>query len=332
MLDARFLEIGDRSQIGEARRQAAQLAARAGLGEVPREELALVITELGTNLIKHAGGGDLIVRPLPRRPVVEVLAIDRGPGMDVARCVGDGYSTAGSAGTGLGAVKRLASCFDVYSMRPGGTVIVAHVGGEPFGVTPHGWEVGAVCLPMHGQEVCGDAWAAANGNRDSYAMMVADGLGHGLGAADAARAAERLFNAEPDLKPAALITSIHRGLRGTRGAAVAVARVDRRTSTLAFAGVGNISGAIVGPRGSRQLVSMNGTAGHEVQRINEFSYPWSDDALLVMHSDGLATRWDLSRYPGLSTRHPSVVAGVLVRDFSRGRDDVTVVAARATAT
>ncbi|HEX6078241.1 MAG TPA: serine/threonine protein kinase, partial [Methylomirabilota bacterium] len=79
---------------------------------------------------------------------------------------------------------------------------------------------------------------------------------------------------------------------------------------------------------ARHLVSSNGTAGHAAQRIKEFSYPWPAGALLIMHSDGLGSRWRLDRYPGLRERHPALVTGVLYRDWSRSGDDVTVVAAR----
>jgi hypothetical protein len=75
-------------------------------------------------------------------------------------------------------------------------------------------------------------------------------------------------------------------------------------------------------------VSLNGTAGHSVHRIAEFTYPWTAGAVLVLHTDGLSGRWDLARDPGLAERDPAVVAGVLFRDFNRGRDDATVVAVR----
>jgi hypothetical protein len=101
-----------------------------------------------------------------------------------------------------------------------------------------------------------------------------------------------------------------------------------------YAGLGNISASIVSPvspRESKNLVSYNGIAGHEARKIQEFAYEWPSGALLVVHSDGLSGRWDLARYPGLSLRDPSVVAGVLYRDFSRGRDDAIVVVVRAAA-
>ena len=96
-----------------------------------------------------------------------------------------------------------------------------------------------------------------------------------------------------------------------------------------YAGLGNIAASIVSPRESKSLISYNGIAGHEARKIQEFGYEWPADALLVVHSDGLSARWDLSRYPGLAVRDPSVVAGVLYRDFSRGRDDALVVVVRA---
>jgi hypothetical protein len=108
-----------------------------------------------------------------------------------------------------------------------------------------------------------------------------------------------------------------------------VAELVADGTSVRYAGIGNISATIVAHGASRSLVSHNGIAGHEMRKIQEFSYDWTPDALLVMHSDGLSGRWDLGRYPGLSNRDPSVVAGVLYRDFSRGRDDALIVVIRA---
>ena len=152
-------------------------------------------------------------------------------------------------------MRRLASFVDVYSSRPGGTAIVAHVAApEASAPAARRWEVGAVCVPKSGEEVCGDGWAAAD-TADGYRLMMADGLGHGLGAAEAARAAVRCFERDPTLGPAAQVSAIHQALRGTRGAAVAVVNIDRRAGVAIFAGVGNIAGSIIANRGSRQLVS-----------------------------------------------------------------------------
>jgi hypothetical protein len=69
------------------------------------------------------------------------------------------------------------------------------------------------------------------------------------------------------------------------------------------------------------MVSHNGTAGHVAPRIREFVYDFTVDPLVILHSDGLTSRWDLAAYPGLAMQHPSLVAGVLLRDHRRGRDD-----------
>ena len=159
--------------------------------------------------------------------------------------------------------------------------------------------------------------------------MVVDGLGHGLAAADAAQAALRTFRSHATLPPAQLIEAIHSALRATRGAAVAIAEINHDKQQTQYCGVGNVAGVIVTPTTRYGLVSHNGIVGHEVRKIQEFTYPWPEQALLVMHSDGLMSRWDLAAYPGLLTRHPSVISGVLYRDFTRGRDDVAVVMAKA---
>ena len=183
-------------------------------------------------------------------------------------------------------------------------------------------------MPKRGEPECGDAWGVVRDDDGRATFTVADGLGHGSSAAEASRRAVALAGEHPTERPAAVLATIHAGLRATRGAAVAVAEVTDDAATVRFAGLGNISAALVGPTASKSLVSHNGIAGHEMRKIQEFTYDWPPDVLLVLHSDGISTRWDLQRYPGLAQRHPSVVAGVIYRDFSRGRDDVTVTAVR----
>ena len=121
---------------------------------------------------------------------------------------------------------------------------------------------------------------------------------------------------------------MHRALAPTRGAALAVARVDADARVVRFVGVGNITGALICGGETRRMVSHNGTAGHVAPRIREFTYPFTDDPVLIMHSDGLSAKWDLAGYPGLASSHPSLIAGVLFRDHRRDRDDATIVVMR----
>jgi serine phosphatase RsbU (regulator of sigma subunit) len=184
-----------------------------------------------------------------------------------------------------------------------------------------------ICLPMPGEEVSGDGWGFER-NRDKYTYTLVDGLGHGPDAAIAAQAALSVVNEHRDKAPAEIMERAHGALRSTRGAAVAMAEIETAQNLLRFCGVGNIAAIIVTNSKARHLVSHNGIVGQEARKIAEFTYPWSPDSLLIMHSDGLTSRWDLLNYPALIQRHPSLIAGVLYRDFSRGRDDMTVLAAK----
>jgi hypothetical protein len=244
----------------------------------------------------------------------------------------DGYSTGSTSGQGLGAIVRLSQDSDFYTVPQKGTGILARWWAEaPKPSAPgHGrLRISAVNLPKPGQEVSGDAWGAIH-FADSVVILLADGLGHGMEANIAASEAVRILRHHPDLPPMALLQRVHSALRSTRGAAVAIARIDLAHAKVTFAGAGNISGRIYsGAEPRHSLVSVNGTAGHNVERMQEFSYSWPTDGLLQLHSDGLLTGTGLEPYPGLAQRDPALIAGVLYRDFARGRDDSTVVVAKA---
>jgi len=324
------LRVTDASQPGEARRLAQVLARSVGFDEADAGKVAIAVTESATNLVKHGGGGEIVLRVLNHGPVagVEMLALDKGSGIaSVAQSLRDGFSTAGSPGTGLGAVGRLSALFEIYSAPKAGTALLArfwpHRGapdGDPF-------EIGAVSVPKPGEDVCGDDWAVRT-QAGRLVVLVVDGLGHGPDAAVAARTAVQVFLEERAAAPADGVQIIHDALRSTRGAAVAIAEIDREQRLVRFSGVGNIGGWVLSGGQSRSMVSHHGTAGVAVRKITEFTYAWPERALLVMHSDGLGSRWNLDAYPGLSGRHPALVAGVLYRDFVRGRDDATIVVVR----
>ena len=322
--------VAEESQVGEARRRVVRLAQALDFDETTSGRLAILATEVSTNLVRHAHGGHLLVSWLgdDRARAIELLAIDKGPGMkSVREALRDGHSTTGTPGTGLGAMSRVADVFDLHSAPGVGTAVLARVwSSRPASAPPARLDVGGVSIPIAGEDACGDGWAfeyAAGLTR----ILVVDGLGHGPDAAKVAREAVSIFRTAGG-SPAELVGRLHAGLRPTRGGAVAVAEVDPARGLLRFAGVGNIAGVVQADAGSRHLVSHSGIVGHEVRRIDEFSYPWPASALLVLHSDGVATHWDLARYAGLVRCDPALVAAVLYRDFARARDDATVVVAR----
>jgi anti-sigma regulatory factor (Ser/Thr protein kinase) len=317
--------VTDRSRIADVRRAAARMASAIALDEVRAGQVALALTEAATNLVTYATQGQIVLNAFAtaEQKRLQFHAIDQGPGMDLENCLKDGFSTAGTPGNGLGAIRRISSEFDAYS-SPAGTVLFCAFVTRPIKTL---MQVGSIRVPIRGETVCGDNFHVLH-NRENCTILVADGLGHGVLAAEAADEAVRLLGNSRNSHPAALLQDVHSGLRATRGAAGAIAQIRLRGQSVTYAGLGNISASLCTGQSTRQMVSNNGTIGQEPARIKEFEYPWSSDTLLVMHSDGVQTRWQLDSYPGLRRRHPAVIAGVLYRDFSRGRDDVGIVVAR----
>jgi anti-sigma regulatory factor (Ser/Thr protein kinase) len=332
MFSSAHIALTDLTSVGEARRAGARMAAELGFNETRSGELAILITEAARNAVVHGGGGQIVLSALnsgqgPRR--IDVMVLDKGTGIkDLSKALQDGYSTGGTPGTGLGAMQRMANAFEVFS-NPQGTALLAQVveTNGPSGASKNNLEVAGLAVPVAGERLCGDglAWIQTP---EQTGIIAVDGLGHGLGAAEAAEEAIRIFHLYAQYGPAEILARIHDALRKTRGAAVSIAQVRPLAGTLTYAGVGNISAVILSDTMGRNLVSYNGTLGHIISKIQEFKVEWPRRAVLVMHSDGLQTRWDLSKYPGLLARNPALIAGVLFRDFRRQRDDTSVLVAK----
>jgi anti-sigma regulatory factor (Ser/Thr protein kinase) len=323
--------ISDATGAGEVRRAAAQLASRLNFSETDSGRLALAATELAQNIFAHAGSGEVFLRGVGT-DTVELLAIDKGPGMaNVSECMRDGYSTAGTQGMGLGMLTRTASNFDLYTRVGQGTIIWLELRASDAAASPVSQRpmvtYGVVNAPHPGERVSGDSWSVSWAN-NRWRALVVDGLGHGAFAKDAADEAVRIFEQNADQSSMEIIHRLHAALRKTRGAAAAVLSFDSSRSEATLVGVGNVAVTLVHEGKTRSMVSHNGTLGVETRRVQEFVYPWLPQTLMVMFSDGLISHWKLDAYPGLLQRHPSVIAAVLYRDFKRGRDDVTVLCAR----
>ena len=325
MSDSSGIRLLDRSGVAEARRVAVQHAGRAGFDDAGRSNVAIVATELASNLLRHARDGALSItsRRSPAESSVLLVAVDKGPGMsDVEKSFSDGYSSAGSSGTGLGAVARLSTVLDVYS-TPAGTVLVAELTRKTIAAAPS-LRIGGFSLEKEGQEMNGDAWASRLVG-SGIAVLVCDGLGHGAYASEASSAACAAFRAAEWRGPESMLVDLHAALRATRGAAAAIAFLDPVAGRVRYSGVGNISGCIVLHDRSRQMVSHNGILGHTHGRMAEFDYEFGPGSSLVMHTDGIGTRWQPADLGPIWERHPGLVAGMLYRHFARGNDDVAAV-------
>ena len=322
--------VGDLSRVGEARRAADTLARQCGMDETVRGTLGIVVTEAATNLARHAREGYILLRDTADigRAGVEMLAVDRGPGMhDLARHFEDGFSTGGTPGHGLGAMRRQADQLDVYSVVGQGTVVMSRVFAAG-NAEPSLLAVGAVCIPFDGEVACGDGWCVEQ-ERDRAMVLLVDGLGHGPHAAEAADMATAAFREVFARPPREVVSLLHDALRSTRGAAVAVAEVRRESDAgarVTLCGVGNTVTAVMSERGPLALPSMNGTAGLQVGKLHEFTQPLDRGSMMIMHTDGITTRWRMASYADALGRDPAIAAALLHRDHTRGRDDATVLA------
>jgi anti-sigma regulatory factor (Ser/Thr protein kinase) len=327
---SRRFEVGESSQAGEVRREAMTLAREVGFDDIEAGKVGIVVTEASSNLVKHGKGGQMLVQALGSgdRQGIGAIALDQGPGLsNLADMMRDGFSTSGTAGTGLGAIVRQSNQFDVYSTPGKGTAVFAGIWPRGRVELSNDVTIGGVCVPVRGESECGDAWAMARRSGTTY-LMVADGLGHGSLAHEASARAAEVFRAHAGSPFEEMMSRLHDALRSTRGAAVALAEVIPARAILRFGGVGNIAGRVFANGHDRHLVSHFGTLGHDVLRIQQFDYVWTPESTLVLNSDGLGNHWTLDDYPGLSRHDPTLVAGVLYRDHARNRDDCTVVVAR----
>jgi anti-sigma regulatory factor (Ser/Thr protein kinase) len=319
------------SDVAAARRAGQKLADSLGFDDVQAGRLAIVITEAATNILKHAGEGMVTIMRTQsgvEMPGVDVVAVDNGPGIgDLEFSLRDGVSTAGTAGTGLGALRRQADEFDVWTRHGRGAAFFMRVWRGPAPPEPCGMEVGALCTPLAGEEACGDGWAVSC-NPDGATLLGVDGLGHGPEAAKAAAGAIQALEKRPAALPSEVVHAAHDLLRITRGAALSVARIDYHGDDVRFAGIGNVNAIVHDGTARRALVSHNGIVGHNMRKVQEFTAPFPPGALCVLTSDGIQTQWDLGDYPGLHARAPALVAAILMRDFIRRRDDAMVLVAR----
>jgi anti-sigma regulatory factor (Ser/Thr protein kinase) len=324
------LVVGDSSQASAVRIALQRMALDLEFDETRAGRVAIVATEAVTNMLRHGGGGTFAARGLARGGAlgIEMLAVDTGRGMEnFAGSAVDGVSSGDTPGTGLGAIGRLSDEFEVRTGHDRGTVLRMVLWNRPPAADREAYEVGAVVVPKEGESACGDAWAMEP-HAGGATFMVADGLGHGIEASRASALAMEVLRNHPDYSAIRLLDTAHGRLRPTRGAALAVIRHDRARGEVTFAGVGNISVTVVEPLARRAMVSHNGIVGHNVARSEEYRYPWPRGALLVAHSDGLESRWDLGAFPGIASHHASIIAATLYARHTRKRDDVVVMVAR----
>jgi anti-sigma regulatory factor (Ser/Thr protein kinase) len=333
--DMRWLRVEDASAVPASRKAVQVLAERLQFSAARIGQLALAVTEAASNLYKHAVQGSLLlcVNRDGRQPGIDLVTIDAGPGVrDVSAAVRDGHSTAGTLGIGLGAIKRIADFSDLYSLAGRGTTLVARF--LPAGGTtpPYPPELGGAARPpkppwagllrpITGETECGDAYGAVQAG-GAVTAVLCDGLGHGPLAASAAAEGVAAVLEAPAGEPAAVLERVHRRMGRTRGGAVGIVRIDGQLAR--FAGLGNVAASIVSGGERKSMISLPGIAGHQARAIRQFEYQVPPGAAVILHSDGISSRWEAAALPGLAARDPLLIAAVLLAAAGVHRDDAGI--------
>jgi anti-sigma regulatory factor (Ser/Thr protein kinase) len=335
------------AHIGVARRVVRRTGAEIGLDERRLAEIDIAVNEIGSNAVKFGRGtgqlycarADTSFEP----EGIELIYMDKGPGIeDMSSALLDGYTTAGSLGAGLGAIRRMADEFWIYSIfesqtrklsiygrTTNGTAIIfkkrAAAQEQAPGKRPPLW--GAMTRPAPGQIENGDAYIIKRvDNRQILAVI--DGLGHGSGAMEASRAAVAAIQ-EHALKPVETIIRLtHEELRSTRGAVIGLAAIDCETGVIEYAGIGNTDFRAFGGGNALKFISLNGTLGSRLERVKVFKEQLPKVATIILSTDGISERWDIDGYPGLLGQSPQMLCAVALRDHSRPKDDATIICGR----
>ncbi len=323
-----WLKVEETSAVAEARRRARRTASALGFNSTKVEHVAIVATEIAQNVLRHGGGGQMLVEVFgaPSLERLHLLAFDNGPGITrVDRMVRDGESTKRSLGTGLGAIKRLSDRMDIDT-SPSGTVVAAEFLRKALrSATPADHAGLRIAYP--GERRCGDAVAARSG--DGVCLyFLCDGLGHGPKAAQAADTAKQAFMAARGSDPSEILQEIAQGLGGTRGAVGAVIALNHTAKRLDYAAIGNISTLIWQDRKVQRLSVRDGLLGGRSATPHSETISLAEDAVVVMHSDGLATMRGITEKVALMNKSAPVIATRLLAETERKRDDASIIVAR----
>jgi len=319
----------DRSYLNILKKDISKIGQSVGLPAKRLAELDLVVSEIATNLLKHAGGGEIIVRPLTDENAkgIEILSIDKGPGMaDPAKMIEDGVSTTKTLGHGLGSIKRLSDHFQLYSLKGWGTVLLSRLFVTPAS-SPVSSRMGVypIVLCKPGETLCGDSYAT-KANPYFIKVILADGLGHGPLANVASQKACEAFKKSVFNSPNDIIGDIHRHVKDTRGLVATVAVYDITHKVWKICGVGNISTRLCNAITSKTHVPYNGILGLNISsRIDSQVIENETGSYLVLCSDGISTRWETSRHTSVFKYDLSILSAVIYRDYARHSDDMSVV-------
>jgi len=323
--------IEDRSFFAIIKKDVSSEAEKLGFSAQKIAKLHIVIKELVTNLLKFGEKNrELLWKTIyyNGQAGIEILTLDKGPGIrSISQAMEDGFSTSGTAGEGLGAIKRQSDYFDIYSQSGLGTVVLSRFFTEEPSTRVQPFSFAALSVARPGERLCGDGYCLSyEPEAQRCQLLLLDGLGHGEGAYEASQAAIATYRQFKKGEPAEVLKTIHQEIKKTRGAVAMALSYEPNEATISYCGVGNISGKMIGYNKTKHFSSFNGIVGHVMSsRIHNQEIKWERGSQLFLHSDGLVSRSDPSKYTQLQNHDPAILAACLYRDYSRGNDDTTII-------
>ena len=321
--------VTDRSHGAMIAQHARQLADDLAFSAKKKGKLDIIVAELVSNLVKYSHNGELLIGSIQdnHQTGIELISVDSGPGMaEPGQMLKDGVSTGNSLGQGLGAVQRLSDEFQLYSQPGTGTVVLARIyqrsGAQKL--TGQLADVRWICVPKPGEPVCGDAgYYQLTGA--SLTLFLGDGLGHGVAAEIAVSQAINQLNQARETKPEKLLSLIHQGTTGTRGLVGTCAVFDFATRKWLVCGVGNVTTKLSTSGGVKGYIPQNGILGYIMPpRLLPHEMPYERGQWMIMTSDGIRSRWNPTRYPGISQCDAAVLAAIIYKECARHTDDMSV--------
>jgi anti-sigma regulatory factor (Ser/Thr protein kinase) len=311
---------------------AARFADAIGFPAGDCAEISLVVTELASNMIKHASGGTVRMSPIEgsEHVGIQIEAEDSGPGIfDLEQAIADGYSTAGGLGMGLGTVNRLTDELEAYSRSERGVRVVCKRWRRPSpgGTATRELSFGVATRSYRRLAENGDAFVIKKWGRKAIAGVI-DGLGHGQFAQRAAQTARQYIQQHFDQPLEGLFLGTGRACRGTRGVVMALARFDLDRQKVTIASVGDIEVRLIGSPERFNLVIRRGIIGLNAPTPMPTEHPWTSTTLLVMHSDGVDPHWACEQFSDIAAVTPDLAARRLLEALGKIDDDATVMVAR----
>lgn len=336
------LEIDSEADVGVCRRKSVSLATKLGFDEVKTGEVAILVSELVSNVLKHGGGkGRVLICYLKTnddRKAIEIFTCDSGNGIsNFKNAFDDGFSDKNTLGIGLGTIRRFSDILEIDTqITDSKTILCSEISNTykhcirivkwlpetRWLGTNRSLVTGAASRSKPGENMNGDSYLMQHLSATKTMVAVIDGLGHGKDAHMASNIIKEQILLKADLPLVDLVKYIHQAARGTRGAVVGIALINSQTSKLQFVGIGNIEGFVVLAASKKNLISFGGILGHNIRTPQVFEFPFEKGDTLCMYSDGINSRWTTNEINW--KEHPQKNADFLINNYSRPNDDATI--------